>query len=328
MPKRKRTEGGEPRTLQEAAVYFTDPARALAYVVSRRWPNGVTCPTCGRKDVTFLARQLRWKCKGKHPKPQFSAKVGTIFEESPIPLGKWLLAMWLLANCKNGISSYELADAIGVTQKTAWFMLQRLRLAMQARNPTGGKLGGEVEVDETYIGGLARNMHDDRWRRTIGTTANNPAHRKTVVMGLLERHGRDKGHSVVRAKVVASAKKGQLLPNVRANVEAGSTVYTDQHRSYTALSEEYEHKVINHAECYVKGNVHTNGMENFWSLLKRSLKGTYISVEPFHLFRYVDEQAFRFNDRKASTVTRFDSVLGAVAGQRLTYQQLTGHAGS
>jgi transposase-like protein len=312
--------------LQQAILYFSDPKRCLDYVVARRWPNGVTCPTCGSTKVHFLAAQLRWKCSVKHPKRQFSAKVGTIFEDSPIGFEKWLPAMWLIANCKNGISSYELHRALGVTQKTAWFMLQRIRLAMQT---SGGKLGGgfggkPVEVDETFIGGRARMMNARR-RRAIVKGMGPHQSGKTMVMGVLERGGR------VRAKVIHDQTRSTLAGEISEHVTRGSQVYTDQARAYEGLREpHYFHEAINHAETYVRGNVHTNGIENFWSLLKRGLRGTYISVEPFHLFRYVDEQAFRFNERKHGDgdAGRFALVVDQVAGKRLTYKQLTAEPAS
>ena len=309
-----------PKTLVEAIRLYSDPDVCLATVVAMRWPNGVTCPECGSTEVTFLANQRRWKCRTNHPKRQFSVKVGTIFEDSPIGLDKWLAAIWMVANCKNGISSYEMARDLGVTQKTAWFMNHRIRLAMQSGGM--GPMGGEVEVDETFIGGRARNMHAAKRRERIKGTGSMSGG-KAAVMGLLERHGPD-GHSRVRTKLVPSTKRKVLDPVVREHVTKGAAVYTDAHASYDALGDEYTHKVVDHAECYVKGRVHTNGMENFWSLLKRSIKGTYVSVEPFHLFRYLDEQSFRFNTRKGKDGARFLMVAGSIAEKRLTYKQLTG----
>jgi transposase-like protein len=315
-------EAYEPESLQEAIRYFSDFENCKAYVVARRWPNGITCPTCSSKDVKWLPNQRRWYCANKHPKRQFSLKTGTIFEESPIGLDKWLPTIWLLANCKNGISSYEVATDINVSQRTAWFMLHRIRYAM--REGAFEKMCGEVEADETFIGGLARFMHKNRRDKVIKGTGGSG---KVAVMGLLERHGKDK-ISRVRATVVPNVKRRSLHEEIRGHVETGSTVYSDALKSYEKLDPDYEHKVIDHAEAYVKGHVHTNGIENFWSLLKRCLKGTYVSVEPFHLYRYIDEQAFRFNARKETPETRFsDAVLG-VTGRRLTYKQLTGEAGS
>jgi transposase-like protein len=308
-----------PKTLQEAIVYYSDPKNCIAVMVAQRWPDGkVICPTCGRNDVSWLEKQGKWQCKSTHTKRQFSAKVGTIYEDSPLGLDKWLMATWMLANCKNGISSYEIARSIGVTQKSAWFMLQRIRLAMQD-DFDGGKLSGTVEVDETFIGGKARNMHLAKRKKVIqgrGPTG------KTVVMGMLERGGK------VKATVIAERDKKTLHGKIAEHVEAGSHVMTDELVSYWGLADNYTHSVINHAERYVDGLVSTNGMENFWSLLKRGLNGTYVAVEPFHLFRYIDEQAFRFNNRQdMNDSMRFTKVLSQVVGKRLTYAEVTGKVG-
>lgn len=308
------TKHTAPQTLQDAIVYFSDQENCLNYLIARRWPNGVICPTCGRDDVTFLAKQGKWQCKSAHARRQFTIKVGTIFEDSPLGLDKWLTAVWMVTNCKNGVSSYEVHRAIGVTQKTAWFMVHRIRVAMQ----TGSfekKMGGAVEADETYIGGLARNMHrDKRHARITGTGGVG----KVAVMGLLERNGK------VRAKVIADATQATLHNEVRAHVEAGADLFTDGWKGYNGLHVDYIHQVINHAEKYVDGQIHTCGIDNFWSLLKRSIKGTYVSVEPFHLFRYLDEQTFRFNERKGKDADRFAKVTEQIAGKRLTYDELTG----
>lgn len=311
-----------PTTLQEAVVYFSDRDRCHEFAVALRWPDGKpTCPTCGRDDVRFLATRRVWECKAKHAKRQFSAKVGTIFEDSAIGFDKWFVAVWMIANCKNGISSYEVARNLKVTQKTAWFMLHRIRLAMQSRS--FGKMGGNIEVDETYIGGKARNMHADKRRRVIKGTGG-AGSGKIAVMGVLERHGPGKKHSKVRLQVVPNVKREILQHVVRKHVKPGSTVHSDELASYDGLAPDYVHNVINHAECYAKGTVHTNGMENFWSLLKRSIKGTYVSVEPFHLFRYLDEQAFRFNSRKDTDAQRFQQAASSIVGRRVTYGSLTG----
>jgi transposase-like protein len=287
-------------------------------MIDLRWPDGkVRCPYCNSENVVYLPSGRVWKCYTKHPRRKFSLKVGTIFEDSPIGLDKWFTAMWLLANCKNGVSSYEIARDIHVTQKTAWFMLHRIRLAMNAGS--FDKMTGEVEADETFIGGLARFMHKDQKAKITGTGGAG----KVAVMGLLERHGPDK-HSRVKAKVVRNVQRDTLQKEIREHVNPGSEMFTDAFVGYSGLKPEYAHKVIDHAEAYVKGNIHTNGIENFWSLLKRGLKGTYISVEPFHLFRYVDEQAFRFNNRKTTDGARFVEALGNVTGRRLTYQHLIG----
>jgi len=302
----------EPKTLQDAIVYFSNPVNCREYIVARRWPKGVTCPRCGSQDVIFLEKYSRWQCRGKHDAPQFTVKTGTVMEESPIGLAKWLTAMWQIVNCKNGISSYEVHRAIGVTQKTAWFMDHRIRLALKGSGLE--KLSGHVEADETFIGGKARNMHADvKERRITGTGPKD----KAAVMGILERGGE------VRAMPVPSRKKQVLQSEVRKHVEAGSALYTDALQSYNGLNE-FEHQVIDHAVAYVDGQIHTNGLENFWSLLKRGINGTYVSVEPFHLFRYLDEQAYRFNNRKLNDAERFSLAVAGIVGKRVTFDELTG----
>jgi transposase-like protein len=261
-----------------------------------------------------------WECKGAHSRRQFSAKVGTIFEDSPLGLDKWFAAIWLIANCKNGVSSYEIHRGIGVTQKTAWFMLHRIRLAMETG--TFLKSGGEFEADETFIGGLSKNMSPNRRAKTITGSG---VSGKEIVMGVLRR-GTDSEPSKVAAEHVKNRKKGTVQEAVRAVAEAGASVYTDALRSYDGLAADYVHQVVDHAVEYVRDNVHTNGMENFWSLFKRALKGTYVSVEPAHLDAYVVEQTFRFNERKDKDGGRFRKVLGAVSGKRITYKELIGHA--
>jgi len=304
-----------PRTLVEAIWYFKDPEVCFQLLKQIRWPDGVVkCPYCGTDQVHFLANQRRWKCGVDHPRRQFSAKVGTIFEDSPLGLDKWFAAMWMVANCKNGVSSYEIHRALGVTQKTAWFMDHRIRLAMQTNSFL--KLEGEIEADESFIGGLARNMH--KWKRAEKISGTGGAG-KQVVMGLLDRHSKE-----VRVMHVADIKRETLQDKVREHVTRGSEVYTDALAAYTGLDAEYIHNVIDHAEAYAIGKVHTNGIENFWSLLKRGLKGTYVAVEPFHLFRYLDEQAFRYNNRKTDDGNRFVRALSRVEGKRVTYKKLTG----
>jgi transposase-like protein len=321
---------GMPKTLLEAVKYFASPENCREYLVSRRWPNGVRCPQCGSESVYFDSSRNGWECKTRHPKRKFTLKTGTIFEDSALGLDKWLPCVWIIANAKNGVSSHEIARSLGVTQKTAWFMLQRIRLAMQDdTDGKGGKLGGEVEVDETYIGGKARNMHYAKRRMLMESTLDqrgNPSKKnrwagKTAVLGLLER-GKD-GKSRVRTKTIPDVRQHRMHQEVRENVAAGSTVFTDALHSYNGITKyDYAHEVIDHAEAYARENVHTNGLESYWSLLKRALHGTYISVEPFHLFRYLDEQAFRFNNRVLSDAQRFSIVVMGIIGKRLTYAQL------
>ena len=309
----------EPKSLQEAIVYFSNPDNCIAYLAIRRWPDGVICPGCGSDSVSYNAKRRTWKCAKHHAKREFSIKVGSLCEDSAIGLDKWLTALWLLSNCKNGISSCEVARDLSITQKTAWFMMHRIRLALQDET-FGSKLGGEVEVDETFIGGKARNMHlAVKQRRITGTGGRD----KTAVMGILERGG------TVRASVVPSRKKSVLQAEVKKHVEAGAALYTDFLLSYEGLASEFAHKVVDHAERYVDGQVHTNGLENFWSLLKRGIAGSYVSVEPFHLFRYLDEQVFRYNNRATknryiSDADRFNMAVCKIFGKRLTFASLTG----
>src|SRR5438093_3859962 len=310
-----------PETLHDAIKYFANDDHAFDFLKSIRWPDGVVkCPRCGSKDVFFLSTRKIWKCKAKHEKQQFSVKVGTVLEDSPIALDKWLSAFWLIANAKNGISSYELSRSIGVTQKTAWFMLHRIRLAMQEGSIE--KFSGRVEADETFIGGRARNMHADKKAHVKAGVVG-----KVAVMGLLERNSPERS-SRVKLRVVRNVRRHGLQREVKEGVVKGSEIYTDAFRSYSGLEKEYIHQVIDHAECYAKGHVHTNGLENFWSLLKRGIKGTYVSVEPFHLFRYLDEQSFRFNERKDNDAGRFVKVVSGIIGKGLRYAKLIGKTGS
>lgn len=311
----------EPKTLQQAIVYFADPDNCVTYLVERRWPNGVVCPTCGRSDVSYVAKRRVWQCKSRHPKCQFSAKVGTVMEDSPIGLDKWLTAMWMVANCKNGVSSWEIHRSLGVTQKTAWFLLHRIRLAMKDQNV--GKFGvdGPVEVDETFVGPKIDKMH--RSRRLRMQTAQR-GNQRAIVMGILDRDLRQ-----VRAKVVPNVKREVLQAEILNQVEKGSDVYTDGWVGYEGLTANYVHETVNHVKEYVRGQVSTQGIDNFWSLLKRGLTGTYVAVEPFHLDRYVDEQAFRYNNRATKDNPlddgdRFALAVTQIVGKRLTYSELTG----
>lgn len=312
----------KPKTLQQAIKHFSDEQVCIDTVAALRWPNGPVCPKCAHTEHYYLATQKRWKCK-KCSK-QFSVKVGTIFEDSPIGLDKWLIALWMLVNCKNGISSYEVGRALGITQKSAWFVMHRLRLALQ--NGSMLKLGGggkEIEADESFIGGASRFMHADRRKRMITARGFKD---KAAAFGILERGGQ------VRVFAVPNRKKKSLQGHLVNHVEEGTAVYTDALMSYIGLNANFNHGVIDHAEKYVEGRVHTNGLENFWSLLKRSLKGTYVSTEPFHLFRYLDEQAWRYNNRgsKENPVhdgERFQEALSQIAGKRLTFAEVTGKVG-
>jgi len=310
-----------PQTLHDAIKYFSTGDNALNFVVSLRWPTGVVCPRCGSKEVRFLKSRKIWECSECEKLRQFSAKVGTIMEDSPIRLDKWMSAFWLIANAKNGISSYELGRSIGVTQKSAWFMLHRIRLAMQ--DGSIEKFSGRVEADETFIGGKGRNMHADKkikFQKVRGHVG------KVAVMGLLERNSPERA-SRIKLRVMRNVRRTGLQKHIKSEVAEGSEVFTDALASYTGLEKEYIHNVIDHAECYAKGHVHTNGLENFWSLLKRGIRGTYVSVEAFHLFRYLDEQAFRFNERKDNDAGRFIKVVAGIVGKGLRYSKLIGKTG-
>lgn len=307
----------EPKTLLQAVKYYADADRSLAFVINMRWPDGVViCPTCKSTAVYFLANQRRWECKGRHPRRQFSVKVGTIFEDSPLGLDKWLPAMWMLGGDRNGISSCELARSLGVTQKTAWFMLQRIRLAMK----TGSieMLDGSVEIDETYIGGKTKSKR--RNTKTGKMMPTGPQDGKDIVIGLIERNGR------VRASVVPNAKRSTLKPIIEKNVAPGTTLYTDALGSYHDLKKTYQHYVINHSVEYVNGHIHTNSIENFWSCVKRMLSGTYTFASTEHLDRYLDEQIFRHNNKKENDVERFKAAVRGISGKRLTYKHLIGKA--
>src|ERR1035437_10235380 len=295
----------EPKTLQEAILYFADFENCKKFMVELRWPDGIVrCPQCGSDNVTYLSKTRVWKCYTPHPCAQFSLKTGTLFEDSPLPLDKWVAAVWLIVDCKNGISSYEVARDLGVSQKSAWHMMHRIRFALHGESSK--KFSGEVETDETFIGGKARNMHvAQRKRRITGTGGKD----KTAVMGILERGGQ------ICTIVIPNRKKQELQTEVKKHVQAGSALYTDALLSYDGLESDYAHQVIDHAVQYVDGKIHTNGLENFWCLLKRSIHGTYVSVQPFHLHRYIDEQSFRYNRRKSDDAGRFAAVLANIVGQ-------------
>ena len=310
----------EPKTLVEAIRHFANPGVSLLTMVKLRWPNGVRCPTCGHANPRFIRTRNVWECRNKHLKRCFSCKTGTVFEDSPLPLEKWFTAIWLISNCKNGVSSYEIHRAIGVTQKSAWFMLHRIRLAM--KTGTIEKSDGEAEADETFIGGLAKNMHKHKREKNITGTGGAG---KAVVMGILSRGSGTNKSRMVKAKRIVDTTKETLHAEIKTGVEAGTVLYTDAHKGYHGLAQDYVHEVIDHAVEYVSGKVHTNGVENFWSLLKRGIKGTYVSVTPPHLDRYIDEQVFRFNERAMGDGNRFRMVVSSVKGKRLTYSELIGH---
>jgi len=309
--------GDEPKTLLEAVKHFADEQVCFGYMIGLKWPDGkITCPKCGGESIGRIPARRVLKCNKKSCQKQFSAKVGTIFEDSPLPLSSWFVAVWCIANAKNGISSCELARALGVTQKSAWFMLHRIRLAM--RTPTFRKFTDVVESDETFIGGKAENMHArQRAKRILGRGGVG----KSIVHGLLERTIGDKT-SKVRASVVPNTERETLTQEIVRNVDPNAVVCTDAAASYAGLMARFVHRTIDHATAYVRGLVHVNGIENFWSLTKRMLRGTYVAVAPFHLQAYLDEEAFRFNERKDVDGGRFTTVMRGVLGKRITFRTL------
>lgn len=324
-----------PANFLAATRYFNDIDICVDFVAAMRWPNGVVCPHCACERVSYLRSRRIWKCMSKDCHKQFSVKTGSVFEDSPIALREWLAAVWLVVNCKNGISSYEIARHVGVTQKSGWFMLHRIRRALRHGSwvKMGGN-GGAVEVDESFVGGKAINMHKDRrlelekrknqvaaWKNVQRYTG------KTAVMGMFDRESRQ-----VRAKVVPNVRRETLQNEILNHIEHGSKIYSDQAVAYNSLKEKYVHETVTHVDHYVRGQVHTNSLENFWSLMKRTLHGTYVAVEPFHLSRYVDEQVFRFNNRDTKgnpldDADRFMLAMSQIAGKRLTYAELTGKVG-
>jgi transposase-like protein len=306
-----------PKSLLEAVRYFSDLDVCHAYMRRIKWPSGkIVCPKCDGSNIGTIETRRMLKCR--ECKKQFSCKVGTIFEDSPLGLDKWFVAVWCIANDKNGISSHELGRALGVTQKTAWFMLHRIRKAMEV----GGidKFDGPAEADTSYIGGAARNMH---WRKKQEKITGRGAVDKTAVHGVLQR-GKDGQPSQVSAVVIGDETAEVLMRDVRRKVRYAASVYTDQAHAYGDLALTHIHRAVDHSRQYVLGEVHTNGLENFWSLLKRGLNGTYVAVAPFHLFRYVVEQVFRFNVRKGTDASRFHVTMLNTPGKRLTYKVLTG----
>ena len=295
-------------TLQLFAM-FPGQETARLYLESRLWPNGVTCPTCSGQDRITTRKGGFYRCNAC--KLDFTVRTATIFERSHVPLHKWIYAMYLLVTSRKGISSMQLAKEIGITQKSAWFVLQRLREAC-GNDPT--VLQGIIEVDETYIGGKESNKHDHKKQR-LGRGGVG----KTAVIGMRERGGR------IKAKTIPDTTGNTLKGVILENVAAGSEIQTDEHSGYVSIEDHFYHDMVSHKMGeYARPGVSTNSIESVWAVLKRGLHGVYHHASPKHLDRYVQEFAFRLNDGnvKRHTMDRLDSFIAASSGMRLTYERL------
>ncbi len=308
-----------PKTLLEAVTYFSDDAKCVEFLEKFLWESGKPCcPNCGSDNVSKLNFRPAYRCREKGCMKSFSLKSVSIMNHSPLPITKWVPAIWFIINHKNGVSSCEVARALGITQKSAWHLCHRIRSVVS--NGSFEKMKGTIEIDETFIGGKEQFKHRlnnsslQQWRDRQGSKKS-----KTVVMGMVERGGEFRG------AVVDTNGRKKMLPEIIANVAEGSTVYTDGLSAYDTLHTTFNHSKVDHGRKeYVRGDVHTNTIENFWSCFKRSIKGTYIQIASFHTDRYLDEQAFRFNYRKLTDAGRFEMAVGKIFGKRLPYSVLTG----
>lgn len=314
--KNKVRDSKEPQTLIQAIQYYSDEVKCVEFLENLKWKGTGErcCIKCGSTNIIGMKTRPTYLCREKECKKQFSIKKGTIMESSALPITKWVPAIWMIVNHKNGISSCELGRSIGVTQRTAWFMLHRIRESVS--NDSLSKLSGTVEVDETGVGGLAKNMHKSRRDKLRGRK--NVVNHQVNVVGLLQRDGE------VRAKVVDGRTRGNLIPEIIRNVEPDAILYTDSASYYKKLNELFtNHAMVDHTgREYVRGDIWTNGIENFWTLLKRTVKGTYIQISPCHLNSYVIEQAFRYNTRKDTDAQRFERAVNHIFGKRLKYKDL------
>ncbi len=307
-----------PKTLLEAINYFTNDKKCVEFLAKLRWADGKPhCPKCGSDNVCSLKTRPSYRCREAGCKKSFSLKTGSIMEDSALPITKWVPAIWFVANHKNGVSSCEVARALGITQKSAWHLCHRIRKALSSGNFT--KLTGTVEIDECFIGGKLQFKH--RSKLPPSSFIKRGKYGKTAVLGMVERESGE-----FRGKVVDNVRRNVLEPEIIANVDTNATVITDALSSYYKLKDIYSnHSSVDHSRGeYVNGSVHTNTMENFWSCFKRSIKGTYIQIASFHTDRYLGEQAFRYNNRKDNDAQRFEKAVSNMFGKRLTYAELTG----
>lgn len=289
--------------------HFNTEDKCRKILEQQRWNGTPACCFCGSVNVTRLKNGKRFQCNEKECRKQFSVLVGTVAENTKIPLTKWFLAMYILSNHSKGISSLQLAKWLDITQKSAWFLNHRVREMLSDNDPQ--VLSGIVEVDETWVGGKISNKHVSK-RKAIGRNEN-----KTVVFGALQRGGN------VNTQIVKDTTAESLIKAVKDNVQEGSIMVSDENLSYKGLSKNYKHVSVNHSQQeYVRGSAHTNSVEGFWSLLKRQINGIHHSVSPKHLQRYCNEAAYRYNRKEISQDVRFTSALSNCEG-RLTYKQLT-----
>ena len=297
-------------TIIQISDFFQDEKKCLKYLAFKRWNNEKpTCPHCGVIGAYKFSDEKRYKCSTC--RQQFTVTVGTIFEGSKIPLRKWFIAIFMVINHKKGISSHQLARDLTVTQKTAWFMLHRIRYALKQGSY---ELKGIIEADETFVGGKNKNRH---WDKKIKGTQGRSHSDKTPVLGMIERGGE------VRAFVIKNTRAEHLKPVIQNNVERGSTLMTDEWRAYRELGKQYNHIWIDHSKGqYAVGDFTTNRIENFWSHLKRGIIGVYHYTSPKHLQYYVNESTFRFNTRSLTNAERLDNTIGRCDGMRLTYKSL------